>query len=48
MAPTAMWMVSLVNSPPFIHVEKVAFGLLTLLVLEGHLQFEIEEIYRYL
>ena len=43
-----MWMVSLLNSPPFTHVEKVAFGLLTLLVLEGRSQFEIEEIYRYL
>jgi len=43
-----MWMVSLVNSAPFIHVEKVAFGLLTLLVLEARSQFEIEEIYRYL
>jgi glycerol dehydrogenase-like iron-containing ADH family enzyme len=48
MAPAAMWMVSLVNSPPFTHVEKVAFGLLSLLVLEGHPQSEIEEIYRYL
>jgi len=43
-----MWMVSFVHSPPFIHVEKVAFGLLTLLVLEGRLQSESEEIYRYL
>jgi glycerol dehydrogenase-like iron-containing ADH family enzyme len=48
MAPAAMWMVSLVNLPPFIHVEKVAFGMFTLLVLERRLQFEIEEIYRYL
>jgi hypothetical protein len=48
MAPAAMWIVSLVNSAPFIHFENVAFGLLTLLVLEGRLQSEIEEIYRYL
>ena len=31
----------------FIHGEKVAFGLLTQLVLEGRPQAEIEEIYRY-
>ena len=34
-------------SHAFIHGEKVAFGLLTQLVLEGRPQAEIEEIYRY-
>ncbi len=34
-------------SHAFIHGDKVAFGLLTQLVLEGRPQAEIEEIYRY-
>jgi glycerol dehydrogenase len=34
-------------SHAFIHGEKVAFGLLTQLVLEGRPQAEIDEIYRY-
>lgn len=34
-------------SHAFIHREKVAFGLLTQLVLEGRPQAEIDEIYRY-
>lgn len=34
-------------SHAFIHGQKVDFGLLTLLVLEGRPQAEIEEIYLY-
>ena len=51
MAPAARWRVfasktAIPASHGFIHGEKVAFVLLTQLVLEGRPQAEIEEIYR--